>query len=220
MFAKSNARRVFRYVISSFAVTCKACGRRVTTCRHNRMTKYAYWMMTHKYVPNDCRLEFAARKAGRRDVTAPIPKGFSKPWNAPLYDAPDIVSALERRKIPEGSEIGMPTPAADLSKNFDNMGNLPWETFLSSQKAEKRRNNAPSMQAEIPPKKWEQLTFAERKVELKKRAKDREVARQAKKLRQLRGEESSDSDSDDSDSSVARERRRKAEFAKKRPLQR
>jgi hypothetical protein len=146
-------------------------------------------------------------------MTAPIPKKFGKPWNGPLYDAPDIVDQLERRKIPEGSQIGRPTPAADLSKNFDSMGNLPWETFLSKAKADKRRKNAPSTQAEKPPPKWEELTFAERKVELKRRAKVAEQERQAKKLRQLRGEESSSDDSD-SDSSVSRERKRKAELAK------
>ena len=78
MFAKSNARKVFRHIISSFAVICEVCQRRVTTCRHNRMTKYSYWMMTHKYTPRDCDREFAMRKA-QKVSGSDIARAFTAP---------------------------------------------------------------------------------------------------------------------------------------------
>lgn len=163
------------------------------------MTKYAYWKMTHKYSPRDCNIEASARRQNKRDMTMAIPRGFSKPWNGPLYDAPDVVGQMEARKLPKGAAVGMKSPPVDLSGNFDSMGNLPWETFLSTEKAEKRRKGAISLMGpKIVP--WDQLTFAERKVKIKQQVAEKEAERKARKLRQLRGEESSSSESsDDSD---------------------
>ena len=221
MFAKVNSRIVFRHVMSSFAVICKVCGRRVTTCRHNRFSKYSYWKMTHQQVPRDCMIEIVARRQNKRDMTKPIPQGFSKPWNGPLYDAPDIVSQIENRKIPKGASVGRNCPLVDLSSNFDSIGNLPWEIFLSPERAEKRRNGALSAMGQKKPVPWHQLTFAERKVRIKEQVKLKEAERQARKLRQLRGIESSSSESDTSDSDedpLVRESRRRSRSEKmKRP---
>jgi hypothetical protein len=180
------------------------------------MTKYSYWKMTHKYSPRDCNIEASARRQNKRDMTMPIPRGFSKPWNGPLYDAPDVVGQIEARKLPKGATIGMNSPAVDLSGNFDSMGNLPWEKFLTTEKAEKRRKGVISLVGlKIVP--WDQLTFAERKLKIKQQVAEKEAERKARKLRQLRGEESSSSESSDDsdDDAFARSSKKKAKKAGK-----
>mgnify|MGYP006084685559 CR=1 FL=1 len=172
MYAKRNARQVFRRILSSFTTICPICRRRQTTCDHNKRTKYAYWNCTHKYIPRDCNVEKSARKSGLRTYTDPIPPKFSAPWNGPLYDSPNIVDQIERRKLPPMAKIGMGTPMEKsmFDNAIDPMGNLPWQTMLSPQQVARRKTTIALSLKDKEEKPWHRLTFAERKIELKKQA--------------------------------------------------
>ena len=196
MHARAASRLMFRRVLSSFATICPLCHRRITTCNHNRDGKYAYWNMTHGYTARDCDIEKGARRKGLRSFGAPIPEGFSSPWNGPLYGAPDIVEQIMRREIPPTAEMGKPTPMemSVFEGQVDAIGNLPWEQMMPAKDVERRKRSMREIERGKKDKPWHQLTFAERKAEIKKRALLREQMKVGRTF-----DDSSDEDDDDED---------------------
>ena len=131
---------------------------------------------------------------GLRSYETPIPPAFPGlvTWNGPLYSSPDIITQIELRKLPDNATVGLPTPMKiDLfDDQLDALGNLPWEKMLSPTQIARRKKTIFEQNRPKEIKPWDQLTFAERKIELKKRAKLKE------QMKIVRNFDESESDDD------------------------